>query len=92
MPTYVTVNIPASLDHVNEVESSNPEVMETILGAAKKYMTGHRRFVGDGQVFDLDEYASPEDYDKFLVEAGDAVRKHGELLGSKDSVWTSLED
>jgi hypothetical protein len=93
MAVICTVRIPHQLDHVRRVEADNPDVMQQIMDAAMKYMTGHRRTATDTEVMDLDEFASTEDYDRFIAEAGDAIQRYGELLGApaSDTVYTVIE-
>lgn len=94
MAVICTVRIPHALEHVQRTEADHPEVMQEIMTAAMKYMTGHRRTATDGEVMDLDEFASREDYDAFIGEAGDAIRRYGELLGApaQDTVYTVVEE
>ncbi len=93
MAVICTVRIPHQLEKVQRVEEAHPEVMEAIGSAAMKYMTAHRRTATDGEVLDLDEFASREDYDAFIAEAGPAIRRYGELLGAPavDTVYTVVE-
>lgn len=94
MTVVCTVRIPYSLEHVERVEAEHPEVMQEITAAAIKYMTGHRRTANDDEVLDLDEFASREDYDAFIAEAGPAIARYGEALGGpppKDTVYTVVE-
>jgi hypothetical protein len=93
MAVICTVRIPHDLEKVQRVEEANPEVMNEIMGAAMKYMTSHRRTATDGEVMDLDEFASRADYDKFIAEAGPAIHKWGELLGAPgvDTVYDVIE-
>jgi hypothetical protein len=93
MGIVVTVNIDADPALVEKAEQDNPEVMQVIGAAAGKYMTGHRRTVRDGQVMDLDEFASAADYDAFIAEAGEAIAKYGKAIGiaPRDTLWT-LQD
>jgi hypothetical protein len=89
-----TVRIPHVLEKVQRVEGDNPDVMEVIGAAARKYMLAHRRTATDQEVMDLDEFASREDYDAFIEEAGTAIARYGELLGAPahDTVYTVIED
>ncbi len=93
MAVVCTVRIPHPLDHVQQVEQDNPDVMEAIMTAAMKYMTGHRRTTAGDEVMDLDEFASREDYDAFIAEAGAAIQRYGALLGApaQDTVYTVVE-
>ncbi|MBS1885860.1 MAG: hypothetical protein JSU06_01605 [Actinobacteria bacterium] len=94
MSIVVTVNIDSDVERVEQVERDNPDVMATIGGAARKYMTSHRRTFRDGHVMDLDEFASKADYDAFFAEAGGAIKRYGELIGvaPRDTLWTLHED
>ena len=94
MSALVTVRNPYPLDKVQRFEQEHPEVMEPIIAAARKYMTSHRRVERAGEVMDLDEYATEEDYQLFLAEAGDAIRAYSELLGGgvHDVVWTTVSE
>ncbi|UGS37263.1 hypothetical protein [Capillimicrobium parvum] len=93
MAVICTVRIPHDLEKVQQVEADNAEVMQAIMAAAQKYMTGHRRTARDGEVMDLDEFASREDYDAFIAEAAPSIRRYGELLGApaQDTVYTVVE-
>ena len=93
MAIVCTVRIPHALEKVQKVEADNPQVMDAIMGPAMKYMTAHRRFATDGEVLDLDEFSSREDYDKFMAEAGPAIQQYGELLGApaQDTIYTLVE-
>lgn len=94
MSLLVTVRIPHPVDKVQRIEQENPEVMERIIAAARKYMTSHRRVQRDGEVMDLDEYVKEEDYHKFFAEAGEAIREYSELLGGGvyDVLWNSVSE
>jgi hypothetical protein len=94
MAVICTVRIPHALDHVQRIEAENPGVMQEIMTAAMKYMTGHRRTATETEVMDLDEFARREDYDAFIGEAGDAIRRYGELLGApaQDTLYTVVEE
>jgi hypothetical protein len=89
-----TVRIPHALAKVQKVERDNPDLMEAIGTAARKYMIGHRRTATDAEVMDLDEFASREDYNAFIGEAHTAIARYGELLGApaQDTVYTVIED
>ncbi|MBS1878378.1 MAG: hypothetical protein JST31_02585 [Actinobacteria bacterium] len=90
MPIVVTVNIDSDVAEVERVERDNPELMAVIGGAARKYMVAHRRTVRAGQVMDLDEFASEADYHSFIAEAGEAIKRYGELIGvaPRDTLWS----
>ena len=94
MTVVCTVRIPRALAKVRQVERDNPDVMEVIGAAARKYMIAHRRTATDAEVMDLDEFASREDYDAFIGEARTAIERYGELLGApaQDTVYTVIED
>lgn len=94
MPIICTVRIPYSLEHVQRVEAEHPEVMQEIMTVAAKYMTGHRRTATDGEVMDLDEFASRESYDAFIAEAGPAIARYGQAMGGappQDTVYSVVE-
>ncbi len=89
MAVLVTVNIDAPYEHVEQVEAANPDVMSGIIGAAMKYMRGHRRTYRDGFVMDIDEFDSADDYNAFIAEAGPSIKRYGELVGvaPRDTLW-----
>lgn len=90
MGVVCTVRIPHPLAKVQEVEATITDEMAQIMAAAQKYMTGHRRVTDGAEVLDIDTYASREDYDAFLGEAGAAVKKYGELLGARDTLYEDI--
>lgn len=94
MPVLVTVHIPHPLEKVDTIEAQHPAVLQQIMQIAGKYMLSHRRFERNGEVMDLDEYASEADYRTFLGEAGDAIQRYSELLGGgvHDVVWSMVGD
>ncbi len=94
MSLLVTVRIPHPLNEVQQIEKSHPEVMHSIMAAAMKYMTGHRRVERDGEVMDIDEFVEEADYRKFFGEAGEAIREYSELLGGgvHDVLWNTVAD
>lgn len=89
MSIVVTVNIEADIATVERVEKEHPEVIGEIGTIAERYMTGHRRTVRPGRVLDIDEFASESDYRTFIAEAGDAIKRYGDLIGvaPHDTVW-----
>lgn len=89
MAILVTAHVPHSLATVTAFERDHPELVAPIVAAAARHQLSHRRFVSDDVVMDLVEYATRADYDAFFAEAGDAIRRAGELLGAqaRDTVW-----
>lgn len=90
MSILVTVEIAAAPATVQKIEQDHPEVMDPIVAAASKYMTGHQRIFQEDRVMDLDQFASKEDYDAFIAEAGEHIKRYGELIGTPttDGLWT----
>ncbi|UGS37329.1 hypothetical protein [Capillimicrobium parvum] len=83
MALLITVHIAADIGTVERVEAEHPEVMKVIGAAAARYMTAHRRTHRDGEVLDLDEFASPETLAAFREEAEEAIARYGELIGAR---------
>lgn len=90
MNILVTVTFDAAPDVVAKVEQDHPELMQALGSSAAKYFVSHRRVVQDDRVMDLDEFASRADYDAFMAEASDAVKKYEELVGvtATEVFWT----
>jgi len=94
MSLLVTVRIPHPLEEVERIERSYPELIQRVAEPAMKYMTSHRRVERDGEVMDIDEYATEEDYRRFFDEAGDAIRKYNDLVGGgvHDVLWNTVSE
>ncbi|HWI21579.1 MAG TPA: hypothetical protein VNT22_03090 [Baekduia sp.] len=93
MTVVVTVLIDAPPSVVAKVESDNPDIFDKIMGPAEKYVTAHRRLLGEASVMDIDEFASMEDHDAFVAEAAEGIELYGKALGVTltGTLW-ELED
>jgi hypothetical protein len=86
-----TVRIPHPLERVTRYEAENAQLMEPIIAAAQKHMSGHRRIENDREVIDLDEFGAMGDYDAFMADAGDAVRAYNEAMGVTETHYRVVE-
>lgn len=90
----VTVHYPTvSLDTLKKVEADRPDLMEGFAEALRgNGLIAHSRFHRDGEVLDLDEFASEAGFDAFLENARDLITEYDGLAGDETigTVWRCL--
>ena len=83
MAYLCTVEFSVGIEALEKAEREHPHVIEAIGKAAEGLMKSHRRYVRAGQVLDIDEYDSEEDYKKFIDLARNHIEEYGRLAGTE---------
>lgn len=82
MSILVTVLIPAESSVVERVERENPELMDRLGEIIRECGgIGHRRLVRPGEVLDLDEFDSEDNYRRFVEAAGEVIAEYDAAVG-----------
>jgi len=86
MTIIVTVRIEATIEQVRRAEQAEPGLYEEIIALARKHgLVSHRRVYHEGELMDIDEWASEEARAAFRVEAQPLIDRMRAARGSAAS-------